>query len=272
MSQWVSAAVGGYIAGRLRTKWVGTHTHEVFFRDTAHGLVTWSVAAVLVVLVLTTLPPPWSAAAFAPQAVRHRPDCRVRRREAPGRRGRGRPLGRNDLRHRQAVPAALRIRRRGAVGRRDHGGGCGQRGAGPAAWIRAAIRASRRCSSPSTVLSSGSRKRTAPIWRSSCSANRHLRAGGAKRVNVSYADIEDAENQGQDGRGKARKAAAEAVDLPALSMLVGAFVASISAALGGRLRDEHFRDASLRFSDRLMDVHTARRRHTLGIIFHDAAS
>jgi hypothetical protein len=37
----------GYLAGRLRTKWVGVHTHEVFFRDTAHGFLAWAFAAVL---------------------------------------------------------------------------------------------------------------------------------------------------------------------------------------------------------------------------------
>ncbi len=52
--QWVSSAAGGYITGRLRTRWVGTHTHEVFFRDTAHGLVTWAVATVLVAPLLAT--------------------------------------------------------------------------------------------------------------------------------------------------------------------------------------------------------------------------
>jgi hypothetical protein len=51
VTQWLSAALGGYIAGRLRTKWVGTHTHEVFFRDTAHGFVTWSLATVFVATV-----------------------------------------------------------------------------------------------------------------------------------------------------------------------------------------------------------------------------
>ncbi len=51
VTQWVSAALGGYIAGRLRTRWVGTHTHEVFFRDTAHGLITWAVATVLIALL-----------------------------------------------------------------------------------------------------------------------------------------------------------------------------------------------------------------------------
>src|SRR5580704_18947603 len=49
--QWVSAGLGGYIAGRLRTRWIGTHTHEVFFRDTAHGLITWAVATTLVAAI-----------------------------------------------------------------------------------------------------------------------------------------------------------------------------------------------------------------------------
>jgi hypothetical protein len=39
--QRLSSSVGGYLTGRLRTKCVGIHTHEVFFRDTAHGFVTW---------------------------------------------------------------------------------------------------------------------------------------------------------------------------------------------------------------------------------------
>jgi hypothetical protein len=38
---------------------------------------------------------------------------------------------------------------------------------------------------------------------------------------------------------KARKAAAESAIYMALAMLIGAFIASVSAALGGRLRDEH---------------------------------
>ena len=45
--QWLSSALGGYTTGRLRTKWVGLHTDEVFFRDTAHGLLTWAAAVVI---------------------------------------------------------------------------------------------------------------------------------------------------------------------------------------------------------------------------------
>jgi hypothetical protein len=43
----ISSAMGGYLAGRLRTKWVNIHTDEVFFRDTAHGFLVWAVAVVL---------------------------------------------------------------------------------------------------------------------------------------------------------------------------------------------------------------------------------
>ena len=46
--QWLSSAVGGYLAGRCRSRWHSLHQHETFFRDTAHGLVTWSLATVIV--------------------------------------------------------------------------------------------------------------------------------------------------------------------------------------------------------------------------------
>jgi hypothetical protein len=52
--QWISSGLGGYLTGRLRTKWVGVHTHEVFFRDTAHGLLAWAVAAVIGAAVLAS--------------------------------------------------------------------------------------------------------------------------------------------------------------------------------------------------------------------------
>ena len=48
----MSSALGGYLAARLRTKWVGLHTNEVFFRDTAHGLVAWAFATLVSASVL----------------------------------------------------------------------------------------------------------------------------------------------------------------------------------------------------------------------------
>jgi hypothetical protein len=49
----MSSAIGGYLAARLRTKWIGIHTNEVFFRDTAHGLIAWAFATVLSASVLS---------------------------------------------------------------------------------------------------------------------------------------------------------------------------------------------------------------------------
>ncbi len=43
----MSSAVGGYLAARLRSKWPGLHTHEVFFRETAHGFIAWAFATLL---------------------------------------------------------------------------------------------------------------------------------------------------------------------------------------------------------------------------------
>ncbi|HTZ66046.1 MAG TPA: hypothetical protein VMB83_01010 [Roseiarcus sp.] len=45
--QLFACGVGGYLAGRLRTKWARAHTDEVYFRDTAHGLLVWAVGAVI---------------------------------------------------------------------------------------------------------------------------------------------------------------------------------------------------------------------------------
>jgi hypothetical protein len=43
----MASAVGGYLAGRLRTRWAGVHGNEVYFRDTAHGLLAWAFATVV---------------------------------------------------------------------------------------------------------------------------------------------------------------------------------------------------------------------------------
>jgi hypothetical protein len=48
----MSSAVGGYLAARLRTRWVGLNTNEVFFRDTAHGFIAWAFATLISAAVL----------------------------------------------------------------------------------------------------------------------------------------------------------------------------------------------------------------------------
>jgi hypothetical protein len=54
LTQLISSGLGGFLAGRLRTRWVGVHTDEVFFRDTAHGFLVWAVGAVLSASILAS--------------------------------------------------------------------------------------------------------------------------------------------------------------------------------------------------------------------------
>jgi hypothetical protein len=49
----LASTIGGYIAGRLRTRWLDVHAHEVFFRDTAHGFLAWGFATVVSAAFLT---------------------------------------------------------------------------------------------------------------------------------------------------------------------------------------------------------------------------
>ncbi len=46
-SQWIASGLSGYLTGRLRTKWVSVDTDEIFFRDTAHGFLAWALATVI---------------------------------------------------------------------------------------------------------------------------------------------------------------------------------------------------------------------------------
>ena len=42
-TQIFASVAGGYIAGRVRSRW-SIHRDEVFFRDTVHRLLTWTEA------------------------------------------------------------------------------------------------------------------------------------------------------------------------------------------------------------------------------------
>ena len=50
--QLAASGAGGYLSGRLRIKWATVHTDEVYFRDTAHGLLAWAVASLIMVTLL----------------------------------------------------------------------------------------------------------------------------------------------------------------------------------------------------------------------------
>lgn len=54
MTQLVASGMGGYLAGRLRTRWLATDQDEVYFRDTAHGFLAWAMASLTTAALLTS--------------------------------------------------------------------------------------------------------------------------------------------------------------------------------------------------------------------------
>ena len=53
-TQLAASGLGGYLAGRLRTRWASTHVDEVYFRDTAHGFLAWAIATLATAAMLTS--------------------------------------------------------------------------------------------------------------------------------------------------------------------------------------------------------------------------
>lgn len=226
--QWVSSGFGGYITGRLRTRWTGTHTHEVFFRDTAHGLVMWAVATVLVAATLATSV--FSVLGSGAHAVSGVASSGVASGVASG-----------------AASAAAP----GSAGAHASGYGGDQlsygvdklfRGGGPAASGQASI--DPRVEVTHIVANSWSTGTVPDADRSYLADLVATRTGvsaadARTRVDDFVASVLDAETKAKAEADAARKTAAQAAIYTALSMLVGAFIASVSAALGGRLRDEH---------------------------------
>jgi hypothetical protein len=247
VTQWLSAALGGYIAGRLRTKWVGTHTHEVFFRDTAHGFVTWSVATIFVAAVLTG-----SVSSLIGGGM-HVLGGAAAGAQAGGPPGAG-PIPGPGAGMPGGMPAGPSAALTYDIDKLFRPGtaspAAGAAMMGPAAQAGAPSAGNIDTDSDPRVeavyiafhaMATGS----VPPGDRNYLAERVAAQTGISpteaqtRVDNFVSETLAAENKAKAAADTARKAAAEASIYLALSMLVGAFVASISAALGGRLRDEH---------------------------------
>jgi hypothetical protein len=210
--QWLSAGLGGYLAGRLRTKWANTHTHEVFFRDTAHGFITWAVGTVIV-------------AGFLASAV-------------------GSAIS-------GGVHAAATV---GAGAAAGAGGAAAAQAADHGYDMDLLFRSSQTTSTAPTtdaraeaarILANGVATGDVPTTDRAYLAELVASRTGIsaeeaqKRVDNAIAQAKAADLKARELADKARKAAAETSIFTALSMLVGAFIACIAAALGGQRRDLH---------------------------------
>jgi len=219
----ISSTVGGYMAGRLRTKWTGVHNYEVQFRDTAHGFLTWALATVLGAAILggaatylvggVATGAAQGAATGAAQNANSNSDYYVAQLFRP-----------------TSAPAA----------------------AAPSATTPA----------PDGTPAAGA---PAPVNRNNAMANQQARvilahgAAGdisaadrsylsqivAAQTGTSQADadkrVNDVITQAKQEADQARKTAAKLSIWLAISMLVGAFAASLAAIEGGQLRDRRWR-------------------------------
>ncbi|MGZ5077801.1 MAG: hypothetical protein ACXV9R_14390 [Methylobacter sp.] len=55
LTQLIASGLGGYLAGRLRTKWITVDSDEVYFRDTAHGFLSWAISALMTAVLLSSM-------------------------------------------------------------------------------------------------------------------------------------------------------------------------------------------------------------------------
>jgi hypothetical protein len=55
VTQVLASGMGGYLAGRLRVRWAGVQADEVYFRDTAHGFLSWAVATLVTAALLASV-------------------------------------------------------------------------------------------------------------------------------------------------------------------------------------------------------------------------
>jgi hypothetical protein len=210
--QWLSSAVGGYITGRLRTRWIGTHVHEVFFRDTAHGFVTWALATVLVAaLVIASVTSTVGGGVRAASTV---------------------------------AAGAAQV---------DNGSGTPTYAYGMDKLFRAA--------DPATASAPGGTDPRTEVGHVVAQAltgdgnvpeaDRTYLAGlvaartgvpadeAQRRVNDFITTATQAKDQVKAAADSARKVAAKTAIFAALAMAIGAFIACLTAVIGGRLRDEH---------------------------------
>jgi hypothetical protein len=223
----MASAVGGYLAARLRTKWTGFHTNEVFFRDTAHGMLAWAFATVVTASVLSGATTKLVSGAAQGAGVAGLAGAQAAQGNNPGQIY-------VDKLFRPADTA-------------QPGAGAAPPTAGGATPNATDQRADNGAMGAEMLR----------LWTAGFRDNGDLSAADrtyaarlvASRTGMSQADAEkrvnDVVTEAKAAADKARKAAAEFSFWLTASLLLGAFAASLAAVEGGQLRDGVWSDRGL---------------------------
>jgi len=206
--QWIGAGIGGYLTGRLRTKWAGTSHHEIFFRDTAHGFVAWALSTVIVATVLISMVGTGLGAGVRAAAM---VGLAATPRTGPS----------------ASSVGIYDVDRLFRTDKADAGSSTDAR----AESLR--------------ILTEALRARALPADDRVYLAQLVVEHAGIstdeaqKRVDDTFARLQASELKSTEAAEAARKAAAEAALLAGLALLIGAFIACAAAALGGHEREQH---------------------------------
>lgn len=234
VTQLLASGMGGYLAGRLRTKWVSVHSDEVYFRDTAHGFLAWAVASLVTAAVLASATGTIVSGGVQASAT-------VAGTATAG-----------------AVGMAAASTDKVGMSANDVGG----------YFIDSLFRKEAATASPTTAAPpmmtdapavAASAAEVSRIFLNSLRSGampaediRYIGQVVAQRTGLSQADAEkrvsdtyarmqtklkEAETAARDAADKARKTSAYAALWIFISLLTGAFVASLAATFGGRQRD-----------------------------------
>lgn len=241
LTQLLASAMGGYLAGRLRTKWTEVHTDEVYFRDTAHGFLAWAMASLATAALLTSVI--GSILSGSVQAGASMVGSAASTATAVlG--GFASSAGMTQGTHGGAMEYFV-----DSLFRRDSAAAAADAGtAGPATTTGASDRTSSKdATEVSRIFMNVSRAEPLPP-----EDIRYVGQIVAQRTGLSQQDAEkrvtdvhakaqakarDAEVAARDAADKARKASAYSALWLFVSLLIGAFVASLAATFGGRRRD-----------------------------------
>ncbi len=194
---WLSSGIGGYLTGRLRTKWAGLHTDEVFFRDTANGFIMWAVATVggAAILAMATIATLGGAAAAATDVASGAANGYV-------------------------LDTLFRV---------DH-----------VTTTDAEVKAQSGRILVNAIRTGDMPKEDRTYLADAIAAGTGIApAEAAKRVDTAMADVQITAEKARKALDAVRATTARVSIFTAIAMLVGAFVACIAAALGGRQRDEY---------------------------------
>lgn len=238
LTQLLASGLGGYLAGRLRTRWTDVHTDEVYFRDTAHGFLAWAVASLATAAMLTSvigsiLGGGVQAGASMVGGVAGTASTAVGSAAASARTAQGTDGG----------PMAYFV---DSLFRRD------ATAAAPTTEPATGTNANERASGPVTaevsrIFMNVSRSEPLPaddiryVGQIVAQHTGLSQQDAEKRVADVYAKaqarVRDAEVAARDAADTARKASAYSALWLFVSLLIGAFVASLAATFGGRRRD-----------------------------------